>query len=253
MNIIKNAIYNYGIPIIGALLHMKNKYINVIYYHDVVDGKGDSFMKTNFEDFKRQMEYIAKSGYTTVRFDDLETNEDVLYDAKKILIVFDDGFISNYTKVYVLMKELNLKYNIYLVIGKIGGDSNFLTWEQVRKMHKEGLVGFGVHTYTHPDMSDVNRIDAEVEFVKADSIFEEQLGYKPMDFCYPLGAYSEDSNEYISSCLEYKRIYTSRMMYSYCQNGKLIFGRNGISNDDSFGVFKAKLKGYFNVWRTIIG
>ena len=42
-------------------------------------------------------------------------------------------------------------------------------------------------------------------------------------------------------------------MYTYCQNGKLIFGRNAISNDESFWLFKAKLKGYFNVWRTLLG
>ncbi len=253
MNTIKKIVYSYGIPIIGRLFHKKNKYINVIYYHDIVDGKGNSFMKTGFEEFKRQMEYIAKKGYTTVRFDDLKTEKDVSYEPKKILIVFDDGLKSNYIKVYDLMKELNLKYNIYLLVGRIGEDADFLTWEQVRIMHAEGLVGFGAHTYTHPDMSDINCIDPEVEFAKADAIFEEQLGYRPLDFCYPLGAYTEESNEFISTQLDYKRIYTSRMMYSYRQNGKLIFGRNGISNEESFDVFKAKLKGYFNVWSKLFG
>ena len=102
-------------------------------------------------------------------------------------------------------------------------------------------------------MSDISKIDPELEFTKADAIFEKELGYKPLDFCYPFGNYSEESNEYISSKQNYHRIYTSRYMYSYRQNGKLIFGRCGISNDESFGVFKAKLKGYFNVWRTIFG
>ncbi len=253
MNPIKKVIYNYGIPLIGRLFHKKNKYINVIYYHDIVDGEGYSFMRTNFEVFKRQMEYIAQNGYTTVRFDDLRTPADEEYDAKRIIIAFDDGWKSNYTKIYDLMKCLGLKYNIYLAVKEIGANPDYLTWDEVRKMHDEGWVGFGAHTYTHPDMSDISKIDTELEFAKADAVFEKQLGYKPLDFCYPFGAYSEESNEYISSCLEYKRIYTSRMMYSYRQNGKLIFGRNGICNDESFGVFKAKLKGYFNVWRTIIG
>ena len=120
-------------------------------------------------------------------------------------------------------------------------------------MYVEGLVGFGAHTYTHPDMSDISKIDSELEFTKADAIFEKELGYKPLDFCYPFGCYSEASNDYIVKNTNYTRIYTSRMMYSYMQDGKIIFGRNGISNDESFGVFKAKLKGYFNVWRIIFG
>lgn len=253
MNPIKKLIYNYGIPLIGRLFHRKNKYINVIYYHDIVDSKGHSFMRTNFEVFKKQMEYIAREGYETVRFDDLKSEVDEDYTTKKIIIAFDDGWKSNYTKIYELMKGLGLKYNIYLAVKEIGANPDYLTWGEVRKMHEEGLVGFGAHTYTHPDMSDISKIDTELEFAKSDAVFEEQLGFKPLDFCYPFGTYSEETNEYISSQLNYRRIYTSRMMYSYRQNGKLIFGRNGISNDESFGIFKAKLKGYFNVWRTIIG
>lgn len=251
MNIAKRIVYNYGIPFIGSIMHGKNKFVNVIYYHDIVDGQGHSFMRTNCDLFESQMEYIARHGYSTLRFDDLKTEEDEKYNSRQVLITFDDGWKSNFTRIYDLMKRLGLKYNIYLTVGEIGKNPDYLTWDQVRKMHDEGLVGFGVHTYTHPDMSDIDKIDPETEFAQADRIFESQLGYKPLDFCYPFGAYSEESNKYISSTLPYRRIYTSRMMYSYRQHGKLIFGRNGISNDEPFIVFKAKLKGYFNVFTTM--
>lgn len=252
MNPIKKIIYNYGIPFAGRLNHSKNNIVNVIYYHDIVDGKGESFMRTNYDIFKRHMEYISRKGYRTLRFDEL--NDDTIqYNSKNIVIAFDDGWKSNYDKIYDLMKSLGIKYNIYLAVNEIGVNPDYLTWEQVRKMHNEGFVGFGAHTYTHPDMSDISKINPELEFTKADAIFEKELGYKPLDFCYPFGYYSEESNEYIVQHTNYTRIYTSRMMYSYLQNGKVIFGRNGISNDESFGVFKAKLKGYFNVWRVIFG
>ena len=252
MNLIKKIIYQYGIPCIGKLCHSKNKYINVIYYHDIVQGKGSTFQQTNIDIFKRQMEYIAKKGYKTLRFDDL--NEETLkYDSKTILIVFDDGWKSNYSEIYEFMKSLGLKYSIYLAVKEIGVNSDYLTWEQVKQMHNEGMVGFGAHTYTHPNMSDINKINTNVEFDKADAIFREYLGYQPLDFCYPFGYYSEESNDYIIRNTPYTRIYTSRMMYSYRQTGKIIFGRNGINNDETFGVFKAKLKGYYNVWKKIIG
>lgn len=252
MNPIKKIIFNHGIPLIGRVLHGNNKIVNVIYYHDIVDGNGRSFQQTNFELFKKHMEYIAKNGYRTLRFDDLN-DETCHYDSKTIVIAFDDGWKSNYTKIYELMQTLGLKYSIYLAIKEIGSNPDYLTWDEVRKMHDEGLVGFGAHTFNHLDMSDISKIDPAIEFDKADAIFEKELGYKPMDFCYPFGYYSEDSNEYITTHCQYKRVYTSRMMYSYIQNGKIIFGRNGISGDESFGVFVAKLKGYFNCWRKIIG
>ena len=253
MNPVKKFAYEYIIPIVGKVFRSKNKFVNVIYYHDIVKEEGYSFMKTNIDVFKRQMEYIASNGYETMRFDDLNNDANEMYARNKILIAFDDGWLSNYNEIYEMMSKLGLKYNIYLTVGKINQDPEYLTWDLVREMHESGFVGFGAHTYTHPDMSNISNIDPEIEFIKADTVFQNELGYKPVDFCYPFGKYSEDSNEYIISSQNYTRIYTSHMMYSYRQNGKLIFGRNGISNDDSMRVFKAKLNGYFNVWRMIKG
>ena len=112
-------------------------------------------MKTNINVFRRQMEYIAAKGYETLRFDDLQDVQKVKGGSKKVIIAFDDGWLSNYNEIYDMMKSLGLKYNIYLTIGEIGTNPEYLTWDIVRKMHSEGLVGFGAHTYTHPDMTDI--------------------------------------------------------------------------------------------------
>ena len=253
MRAFKHFIYSYIIPFIGKLFMSRNKYVNVIYYHDVVDGEGKTFMRIGFETFKKQMEYLVSQGYTTCRFDDLQSENEHCFSKKRVLIAFDDGWKSNYSKIYELMKKLGLKYNVFLTIGEIGNNRDYLDWEMIRKMHQEGLVGFGVHTYSHPDMSDISRIDPEVEFTTADSIFRKELGYDPKDFCYPFGKYSEESNDYISKNQDYSRIYTSKMMYSYLQNGKIIFGRTAISDDDSCRIFRLKLNGYYNIWRSLLG
>lgn len=247
MNVFKKLIYN-AVPLVGRVFVKRNHYVNVIYYHDVVKGKGDSFMQINYDIFKRQMEYIAANGYKTLRFDDLRSEEDERFETNKVLIAFDDGWVSNYTEIYSLMKSLGLKYNVFLTIGKIGNDPQYLTWDMVRLMHEEGLTGFGIHSYSHPDMTDLGTVNVEREFAHSDRIFIQELGYKPQDFCYPFGKYSDQSNNYIITHTPYRRIYTSRMMYSYRKKGRLIMGRSGISNDEPFHIFRAKLKGYFNVW-----
>ncbi|MBO6023321.1 MAG: polysaccharide deacetylase family protein [Bacteroidales bacterium] len=252
MNYVKHFIYNHIIPVVGRLNVGKNKFVNVIYYHDIVKGEGQSFMQTNIEVFKQQMEYIAKNGYTTLRFDELDDKDNQKFEKKKVVIAFDDGWLSNYTEIFDFMKSLGIKYNIYLTISEIEKNKDYLTWDLVRKMHDSGWVGFGVHTFTHPHVADMKDIDPQLEFVQANEIFQKELGYEPLDFCYPYGSCSEKSHEYLTTQTNYKRIYTSTMMYSYEQNGRIIFGRNGISNDETFGVFKAKLNGYFNVWETII-
>lgn len=252
MNPIKRLAYNYFIPFIGKLCNGKNKFVNVIYYHDIVIRGGCSFMQTNIELFKRQMQYIADNGYKTLRFDELNNQGNLRFEKKKVVIAFDDGWLSNYTEIFEFMKSLGIKYNIYLTIGEIGKNPHYLTWDLVRQMHDSGWVGFGVHTFTHPHVADMKDIDPQLEFVHANEIFQKELGYEPLDFCYPYGSCSEKSHEFLSTQTNYQRIYTSTMMYSYEQNGRIIFGRNGISNDETFGVFKAKLNGFFNVWKTII-
>ena len=251
MNTFKKIIYNYGIPFVGSVFRSRNKYINVIYYHDIVADGGYSFMQTNYTKFEKQMRYLAENGYKTFRFDDLDDSS-LKYNHKSVLIVFDDGWKSNYTKIYDFMLSLGLKYNIYLAVGDIGNNPDYLTWNEVRLMHEGGLVGFGVHTYNHVDASDITKINPSVEFDDADKVFERELGYRPTDFCYPYGYYSEDSNRYIIENTDYSRIYTSRMMYSYLQEGRIVFGRTGISNDDIFSSYKAKVKGHYNIWSSII-
>lgn len=249
---LKKIIYQYGIPIFGWVFNGRNKLVNVIYYHDVVEGKGETYMRTNIDVFKRHMDFIANNGFETVRFDDLNSKDSLSFVRKKVLIAFDDGWLSNYTEIYDYMKSKRLKYNIFLAVKEIGTNPDYLTWDQIRLMHGEGFVGFGTHTFNHSDVSDIGKVNTAVEFGMADSIFSHELGYQPKDFCYPYGYYSEASNLYIEENTEYSRIYTSSMMYSYKQNGKIVFGRNAISNDDSLHVLKCKANGYYNVLKTLL-
>lgn len=237
------------VPFFGKIYNKKNKYVNVIYYHDIVEDGGDSYMRTNKKVFIQQMFWLAANNYETLRFDDLD-EEHLKFREGKILIAFDDGWLSNYTEIFELMKGLGLKYNIFLTMGEIGKNPDYLTWDMVREMHKSGLCGFGAHTFTHPDMSVLSKVDFHHEVYDADALFKQELGFAPVDFCYPFGYYSEESNVKLEKDSNYKHIYTSRMMYSYKQNGCVVFGRNGISNDYPKRYFCKKVKGYAN-WNKI--
>lgn len=251
MNLPKKVIFNHILPAMGALCRKKNKYINVIYYHDIVKGEGYGSQKTNIELFKTQMQYIKDRGYTTLTFDELEDN--CSYCSNAVLITFDDGWVSNYTEIFNYMKDMNIKYNIFLEAGNVGSNPEYLTWDMVREMIESGIVGFGAHTYTHPDMSDISKIDPQKEFFEANKKITDETGIIPRDFCYPFGKWSPSSNDYIVKNTDYTRIYTSDMMYSYTQDGKIIFGRSSVNGDRSFGVFKNMLKGNYNIFNTIRG
>lgn len=252
MNKIKRFAYNHIIPLVGHLFVHKNKYCNVIYYHDIVRVEGYSFMRTNIEVFKRQMQYIVDKGYETVRFDDLDSSDKMSFKKNRVIIAFDDGWLSNYTEIFDFMKAKGLKYNVFLAVGLIGQDKRYLTWDMIREMHESGICGFGTHTYSHVDLSKITSENYSQEVLKADDVFSTELGYSPKDFCYPFGKYTTSSNDYLVNHSQYERIYQSDMRYSYQLKGKYIMGRSGISNDETLSVFKAKLNGYFNVFSLLV-
>ena len=251
MSIILNFLENVVTPYLGKLRLWNNRYVNVIYYHDIVLGTGNSFDRTNIVTFKKQMEYILSEGYETLLFQDLNNPECLKFRKKRVLISFDDGWKSNYTEIFDYMLQRGIKYNVFLIVGKIGENPDYLNWEMVKKMNDSGIVGFGVHTYSHIDMTDVRIVDTSKEITEANEIFHREIGRTPEDFCYPFGYYSEESNHYLERNSGYKRIYTSKKMYSYKENDVIIFGRNGISEDHSMRVFKRKLKGYYNSYKTV--
>ena len=235
------------VPVFGRVFVWRNKYCNVIYYHDVVDDCGGTCMYINVDKFKDQMKSLKEQGFEFLRFDDFSNKENTRFKKKRVLVSFDDGWLSNYSKIFEFMRENNIKYNIFLTVGKIGVDNDYLTWEMVRKMHSSGLVGFGAHTYSHPDMSDIDNINWEIEVEKANDVFQSELGYSPVDFCYPFGYYSEESNKKLLEKTIYQRIYTSKSCYSQLKEDKILFGRTGIQGEDGHNKFINIAYGYYNI------
>lgn len=252
MNPIKSILYRKAIPFLGLLNRGQNRFVNVIYYHDVVPAKGESYMRINIDLFRQQMEYIAQKGYKTTRFDDFDQDASLVeYSTDRLLITFDDGWLSNYSSIFSMMKNLGLKYNIFLETAKIGVAPDYLSWEQAKEMHESGLVGFGAHTFTHPNMSETSNYDLKKEIYDVNEIIRNKLGIHPQDFCFPFGAYSQESLRQIAETGEYKRIYTSDMDYSYSLGNVIVMGRNAISNDEPFEVFKGKTSGYYNIYKSL--
>ncbi len=253
MRFVKKFVYNNVVPMVSSVLKKKNQFINVIYYHDIVTGEGNGAQQTNIDIFKKQMEYIASNGYKTLTFDDIENGADISYKDKCVLITFDDGWLSNYTEIFEFMKERKIKYNIFLAVGEISNNPQYLTWDIIREMHESSLVGFGAHTYSHISLSDLNVVDISKEIEAANNKIFEEIKYYPVDFCYPYGQFTQESNDFLLLNTKYKRIYTSELTFSYSIKGKIIFGRSSINNNESFKTFVHKLNGKYNAFNILRG
>ena len=74
-----------------------------------------------------------------------------------------------------------------------------------------------------------------------------------MDFCYPYGQFTEQSNKFLLENTKYKRIYTSEHDFSFGVGDKIIFGRSSINGAEDFKTFVNKLNAKYNALNTVRG
>ena len=135
-----------------------------IAFHDVADRvdelDGDAVTTRSLAQF---FDWLKGSGWTAVSLDDIAAaarGTRPLPD-KAILITFDDGYRSLYTRVFPLLQV----YRFPIVAALVGswmegrpdgtvvyGDrivprSHFLSWSEAREMQASGLVEFASHSY----------------------------------------------------------------------------------------------------------
>ena len=139
-------------------------------YHNVEDNDPDqSSDGVTTTKLIEQLSWLEHEGYTAVSIDDLlaaRSGRKALPE-KAVLLTFDDGYESFYTRVYPILKAFHYPAVIAVVdewmTGKVGngaqtgdrvhyGDTEvprslFLTWPQIREMKKSGLVEVASHSH----------------------------------------------------------------------------------------------------------
>ena len=142
----------------------------VLCYHDARDNLRDSFQTwpergaLETSTLIEQFEWLRENGYHMVSLDAIlaARNGGARLPSKPVLLTFDDGYLSMYTRVFPLLKLFNYPAVIGLVgewleeskEGKVfyGNHwiprSNFVTWPQVREMAASGLVEVASHSHS---------------------------------------------------------------------------------------------------------
>ncbi|WP_255210795.1 poly-beta-1,6-N-acetyl-D-glucosamine N-deacetylase PgaB [Methylogaea oryzae] len=132
-----------------------------INYHDIIDEEERvppfDRVAVSRDHFESHFAWLKQQGYRVVSVQDVLDAADGKRSlpAKAVLLTFDDGYQSFYTKVFPLLK----KYNYPATVALIGtwmdrsvkpdmpGDKQILTWEQARELARSGLVEIASHSY----------------------------------------------------------------------------------------------------------
>ena len=140
-----------------TFLFEKKHRVLLILYHVITDSIPGNEYERNTTDFDNDLRYMIGTDYQLLSINDLllvQSGSMKLY-SDGIIITFDDGDTSNYTKAFPLLSEYNIPATFFLVPEWIG-DSSFMTWPEVYQMSQyvnaEGVNSFimGSHTSSHP-------------------------------------------------------------------------------------------------------
>lgn len=133
-------------------------------YHEVEDSDPDqTFVSVRTDHLIDQLAWLRENNYQPVSIDQIldASQGKTTLPEKAVLLSFDDGYSSFYTRVYPLLKA----YQWPAVLAPVGkwidtpldqdvayGDtladrSLFLTWDQIREVSDSGLVEIASHTY----------------------------------------------------------------------------------------------------------
>ncbi len=113
-------------------------------------------MDVGIDHLEEHLVWLKKKGYKIVSVQnvlDAAAGKDALPD-KAVLLTFDDGYQSFYTRVFPLLKKYHYPATVALVGTWMDGNVTvddpgkpLLTWEQVREMVQSGLVEVASHSY----------------------------------------------------------------------------------------------------------
>lgn len=85
-----------------------------------------------------------------------------------------------------------LRTEIHLDHAGLLEDFGLLNWDQVRTMHRSGLVSFGVHTATHRILTELADAEWHHEIIKPKQVLEQELNSRVTAFCFPNGRPGDD-------------------------------------------------------------
>ncbi len=178
-------------PLPPAALLDGDERVSVIMYHDITNQPSVYFDVTTAV-FRTQLLALQQAGANVISLDDLyeHLRGGKILPPRSVVLTFDDTYLGQLTNAYPLLKEFGYPATFFVhtaVIGKKTGKDH-MTWEQLRKLEREGLVRIEGHTETHPD--DLrNCTDAQLqrELVDSKKLLEEKLEKQIRFLAYPVG------------------------------------------------------------------
>ncbi len=245
------------IAVIFSAAFLRSRYtVPILMYHSVNPESNPDIelLRIKPEIFRRQMRFLKEHHYNVVPLatvaDRIKNNKPI--PARTVAITFDDGYKDNYTYAFPILKEYNFPATIFVITSEMSNPAQKerLAWEDITVMQASGLITFGSHTITHPDLSKVlSPADLKKEVAGSKKILEEKLGRKVESFAYPIGKFDAKSRQAVIDA-GYSLAVASNPGKAFSNKDVFALKRLRISkNCANMFIFWVEASGYYNFMR----
>ncbi|UZN49391.1 poly-beta-1,6-N-acetyl-D-glucosamine N-deacetylase PgaB [Cupriavidus cauae] len=187
-------------PVANAEQPWPRNHVAVLAYHDVEDKDADqAYLSVRTDHLIEQLAWLRENGYRPVTVDQIlaARNGGPALPDRAVLLTFDDGYRSFYTRVLPILKAYRwpavlAPVGVWLDTpdtepvdfgGKPTERDRMLTWQQVREIAASGLVEIGAHTDAH-HYGVLANPQGNTQPVAAVRAFDKQTGKYETDAAY---------------------------------------------------------------------
>lgn len=118
-----------------------------------------------------------------------------------ISFTYDDGMLCHYTEVAPQLEKRGFRGTFWIIGANMGieePDYPWMTWSQVKEMSDRGHE-MSNHSWTHPNLTTLEKEELAREIFKCDSAIESVTGKLPRTFCYPYNAVNNFVEKFASA------------------------------------------------------
>ncbi len=221
--------------------------VPILLYHDI-DGKGiysitSETLRSHFQLLKKNNIRVISLSKLTIKLIKPEP-----FDEKVVVITFDDGFLSTYTRVLPLAKEFGYPITLFVYTDNIYTRARKnMTWKRLREMEEHGIE-IECHSISHKDIEALSNEDNHdtrrklfEEIYLSKRIVELYMKKKVKFFAFPYGRYNLNT---VEMCRQsgYKKVFSTDFGSNIITRNNYCLRRQHIKRNFSLDFINQKTK-----------
>lgn len=181
------------------LMHPVLGYVMML--HRVSEHHDDNRLVVMAGFLERTIDLYLQGGYDIIGIDEVVGRISSRDKRRFVCLTFDDGYLDTFDLAYPILKEKQVPFCLYATTdyyrGKKhpswSGDIPMMTMEHLRQLASDPLCTIGVHTSSHPHLSELPVDEQRRELGDCKDDLEQLLGCEMKHLAYPYGDYDQNT------------------------------------------------------------